>query len=240
MTFSHHLADECLFDCYLADRAGERLDPPAAEHLADCPGCAARYDELAGLMSELRELGDAEIDRVFSAEDLQRQRAQITRRIEHIGRSARVLPFPATLVASGTPTSGASRRLPRWVAAAAAAGLVVGMAAGLSFDGRRSPRLRTASSVASIEHTAPSVASIASLPPVAAAVRDDAGNVVAPIGQAGPISQASYERADAMFREEAFLDELEIAADRPHTAELAAYDALTPHVRGISVSLSAR
>jgi len=235
MTFTHHLADECLFDCYLAARAGERLDPPSAEHLADCPGCAARYDELTGLMSELREVGDAEIDRVFSAEDLQRQRAQIARRIEHIGRSARVLPFPAALAASGTPTSGASRRLPRWVAGAAAAGLVVGMAAGLSFDGRRSPRPSDGSSVARLGRgTAPSVGPIVSLSP-AAAVRDETAPVNPPA-----LSPVSRDRDEAAFPVDAFLYELETAADQPRTAELAAYDALTPAVRGVSVSLSAR
>jgi len=233
MTFGRHLADDRLFDCYLSVRAGEHLDPPDAEHLADCPRCGARYDELVNLMSELREAGDAELDRVFSADDLQRQRLQIARRVEHIGRSARVLPFRAAPAASVTPTPGTSRRLPRWVAGAAAAGLVVGMAAGLSFDGRRSPRPRETSSVASLDPvTAPSVGPIASVPP-AAASRDDTAASVSPLS-------AGYDRDAAGFPVDAFLYELETAADQPRTAELAAYDALTPTVRGISVSLSVR
>jgi len=83
--------------------------------------------------------------------------------------------------------------------------------------------------------TAPSLGPIGSLPQGAMA-RDDAGAVNAVLS----ISPASHDRDDAMFPVDAFLDELETAADRPHTAELAAYDALTPHVRGINVSLSVR
>jgi hypothetical protein len=34
--------------------------------------------------------------------------------------------------------------------------------------------------------------------------------------------------------DEAFLSDLEVALERPHTRELQAFDALTPHVREIS------
>ena len=37
---AHHLTDERLLECYLAERGGEPLDPPAAEHLTDCDACA--------------------------------------------------------------------------------------------------------------------------------------------------------------------------------------------------------
>ena len=54
-----------------------------------------------------------------------------------------------------------------------------------------------------------------------------------------PVSPVTHDRDDAVFPVDAFLYELE-RADQPRTAELAAYDALTPAVRGISVSLSVR
>ena len=40
--------------------------------------------------------------------------------------------------------------------------------------------------------------------------------------------------ADDVALDEAFLSDLEIALERPHTRELQAFDALTPHVREIS------
>ena len=97
---------------------------------------------------------------------------------------------------------------------------------------RATPADRSAG--ARVRGTAPSAGPIASLPPGATA-RDDAGAVTAVM----PISPATHDRDDAL-PVDAFLYELETAADGPRTAELAAYDALTPAVRGISVSLSVR
>ena len=39
---AQHLHDDRLFDCYLAVRDGEALDPPVAEHLTDCDVCHER------------------------------------------------------------------------------------------------------------------------------------------------------------------------------------------------------
>ena len=55
---ARHLQEERLFDSYLAERAGEPIDPPIAEHLADCAACCARYAELAAFMDALRKDGD--------------------------------------------------------------------------------------------------------------------------------------------------------------------------------------
>jgi hypothetical protein len=41
-------------------------------------------------------------------------------------------------------------------------------------------------------------------------------------------------------REDVFLSEIEVAVDRPRTAELAAFDELTPHIREISLSTRVR
>jgi hypothetical protein len=40
-----HLQDDTLFDCYYAARRGDSLDPPSAEHLADC-AAASRYADV--------------------------------------------------------------------------------------------------------------------------------------------------------------------------------------------------
>jgi hypothetical protein len=201
----HHLHDDRLFDCYLAERGGEPIDPPAAEHLADCPACGARYTELVSLLETVRTSGEAEADAIFTPERLRAQQQQIARRIEQIGRPARVISFPRQFT-RGRMTASATRTAPRWVAAAAAAGLFVGLALGASY--RWDAELRPNGPLrGGIVATRP-----ARLMPAAARG-----------------THAPTEPAD-----DAFLMDLEVALERPHTPELVAFDALTPHVREIS------
>jgi anti-sigma factor RsiW len=128
-----HLQEERLFDLYLAAGGGEPIDPPVAEHLADCAACAARYAELSTFMDSLRDAGEAEADAVFTAERLRAQQHEIARRIALVGRPARVISFPTRLVRR-TIGASTSRTVPRWTAAAAAAGLFVGVAVGASYQ----------------------------------------------------------------------------------------------------------
>ncbi|MGB7219720.1 MAG: hypothetical protein WBD07_13055 [Vicinamibacterales bacterium] len=128
---AHHLHEDRLFDCYLAERSHESVDPRLAEHLADCAACAARYAELVGLMNELRTEADASADALFTPERLRAQEQQIARRIEHVGRAARIISFPHH--GPGERHEAAPRTLPRFAAAAAAAGLFIGIALGASF-----------------------------------------------------------------------------------------------------------
>lgn len=205
--FTSHLRDDQLLECHLAVRSGEAIDPPSADHLADCSECTARFDDLTRFMNELRDDADAEVDALFPPSRLVQQQQQIARRIEAVGRSARVIHFPVHTAPRQLPSTG-SRTLPRWVAATAAAGLLAGVAAGLSFDRSRSVMV----------------------PPMS-------------IVQAGPDDGYEFLAApvsDRGDRDDAFLSELEVAAGGPRTAELAAYDALTPHIREISVSLPLR
>jgi hypothetical protein len=205
-----HLQDDSLTDCYFAERRGEALDPPAAEHLADCQSCAERYAEFERFMTSLRDEADAELDTWFPADRLRAQQHEIARRLESIGRAARVISFPGRITARRTPSS--SRRAVRWIAGAAAAGLFVGVAAGTFFDfgyrfefgmrgrynvAQRSVREKGGSTLPARKATAPAVTS----------------------------------EADDMF-----MSALDLALDRPHTSELVAFDALTPHVREIGLS----
>ena len=132
---ARHLQEERLFDSYLAERAGDPIDPPIAEHLADCAACGARYAELAAFMDALRKDGEVEADAIFTPERLRVQQQQIARRIALVRRPARVLSFPGRIVRR-TIAASTSRTPPRWVAAAAAAGLFVGVALGASFQWR--------------------------------------------------------------------------------------------------------
>jgi len=199
---AHHLQDERLFDSYMAERNGEPVDLPIVEHLADCESCGTRYAELTAFMDTLRHAGNAEADSIFTADRLRAQRQQIARRIEHAGRPARVISFPGRLVRR-TINASTARMAPRWIAAAAAAGLFLGAALGASYQwhGRGGQRL----------------------------IGPDAGTARS---RMAPIVTRGTNPAEAAA-DDAFLSDLEIALERPHTLELQAFEALTPHVREI-------
>lgn len=201
-----HLHDDRLYECYLADQFGELPDPSCADHLTSCAVCRDRFSELAGFLEGIRDEADAEADEVFTHERLADQHAHIMRRVDaHPG--AKIISFPGRV--SRDMTGSTSRVAPRWLAAAAAAGLFVGVAVGGMFLNpealiRRSPAGRMAVAQPT--------------------------NRVAPVPV--PVSRTITPPQDASD-DDAFLMELEAALQRPHTRELQAYDALTPHVREI-------
>lgn len=195
---SIHLKDNRLFECYVAARSGEMVDPRVAEHLADCPECGRRHADLAAFMDGLRDDADAEIGDLFPAERLLAQQDQILRRISHVHRPARVISFPARDLSGPVPS--ASRVTPRWLAAAAAAGLFIGVAVGGIFGPaglRRSPPMQVAPSAATRVVAAPALR--VNTP---ADVPDD----------------------------DAFLLQIETALARPTLRELQPFDAMTPTV----------
>jgi anti-sigma factor RsiW len=203
---SAHLHDDCLVEYYFADRRGEPLDPPSVEHLTDCEACHARYADLITFLDDVRTDADAETDAVFTPERLRQQQEQILKRLEHASRSARVISFPGQI--SGHPITGGLRVAPRWLAAAAAAGLFVGVAVGGTFLHPGPQRPMRVGSPTATARLAPSPAVLVSAPTnVTESIDDDA-----------------------------FLMQLEFALERPHTQELQPFDALTPHVREIGVN----
>jgi predicted anti-sigma-YlaC factor YlaD len=132
-----HLHEERLFECYVAERSGEAVDPPSASHLSSCGECRARYTELSRFMEGLREEAEAETDALFTPQQLRVQQQQILRRLEHLGQPAHLLSFPARLMHRHL-AGHAQRIAPRWAAAAAAAvaALFVGVGLGVFLDSR--------------------------------------------------------------------------------------------------------
>jgi hypothetical protein len=215
---AHHLHDDRLLDCYVAARTGETPDPPAAEHLIECETCAARVAELTAFMDGLRADADAETDGVFTPDRLRAQHQHIMRRLEHIGRAARVISFPGRV---GRQMAVATRVAPRWLAAAAAAGLFVGVAVGgMLFDSSSAPTQTTLMArTKPVRRTTP--------PPVR--VISPASVVEEPAPPAQPPKAAGGD-------DDTFLSELENALQH-RTRELQPFDALTPHVRDVSAQL---
>lgn len=241
MTHHAHLLEERLFECYLAEQSGEAIDPRLAEHLADCESCAARYADLAAFMEALQDEGAAEADAVFSAERLQAQHQQIARRLELVGQRAKVLSFPRRFVRS-TMTPASSHAAPRWMAAAAAAGLFVGVAVGASYNyGSHSMLTSQIASARLTSASRQSAANRAIAPdPSNPANRMNPANLMNPMNPANPMNPVAVgsggsDSAATVPADDAFLSDLESALERPHTRELLAFDAFTPHARDVAL-----
>jgi len=130
----HHLDDNALVRRYLADRGLEVLeaaDEPLLRHLAHCSPCHARYVALGATFDESRDVAMECADAAFTADRLAHQRERIMRRLE-AQNGGRVLAFPAAPVAARAPLH--ARPMARWVAAAAMAGVMVGITAGHYLD----------------------------------------------------------------------------------------------------------
>ena len=129
-----HLSEDALADAWYAGTH------PA--HLDTCDVCAGRALELSRWLEQTRDLGIAAADAAFPAERLAVQQAQIMRKLEQMDRPSKLLSFPRAaadvqeapgFLAAMMPAefAGHSHRVSsRWIAAAAAAGLILGVVGG--------------------------------------------------------------------------------------------------------------
>jgi hypothetical protein len=118
-----HLSEADLAEVWTAAAIGEPVTSP---HLQRCAECRVRYAAFTSWADSMREDTQAEADLAFPPERLKAQQAAIARRLEVLERPARVIAFPRHTGPSAT-------RHPlgqRWIAAAAAAGLIVGIGLG--------------------------------------------------------------------------------------------------------------
>ena len=195
---TRHLTDDVLAEIWtMAAAEGRTASHP---HFDTCSECRYRYADFTRFLDEIKDEAYAEADQLMSPERLAAQQAQIVRRLEALERPARVIAFPK----STRPSNSPSRVGQRWVATAAAAGLVIGVVAGQLVDFRRAltPAHR----------------------PVGTVVADSAparsGNVT-PVSNVVPI-------------DEAFLyGDLEASARNPRDSSLRAFDDFTPRARDI-------
>lgn len=135
---NRHLDDAALAELWTV-AASDTQGVTAEPHLQHCAECRVRFSAFATWMEDIRDEAVAEAEAAFPAERLAAQQAQIFRRIEAAERPARVIVFPKF------PADSTPRHSPvhRWVAAAAAAGLLVGLGLGQLMDlrhlGERGP-----------------------------------------------------------------------------------------------------
>ncbi|BCS33938.1 hypothetical protein TBR22_A31660 [Luteitalea sp. TBR-22] len=121
---SPHLSDESLLELHALLTTGEHaLAARYLRHVRRCDECAQRLEVVREESADLGRDVVAHLDGRISAARLDRQHDVILRRLE--GQSGKVLPFPA---APHRPAPTQPHR--RWVAMAAACGLMIGIGAG--------------------------------------------------------------------------------------------------------------
>jgi hypothetical protein len=123
-----HLDDGALTKIWTAAVASGQ--PAADAHLTSCAQCRARYATFTEWLDRMRDDARTEADDLFPPERLAAQQVQVLRRLETLERPARVIAFPRF----ARPVTSTQGNAQRWVAAAAAAGLVIGLAAGQFVD----------------------------------------------------------------------------------------------------------
>jgi len=128
----HHFTDTQLIEASVVGRAAAGTHAPHGvdqieQHVEHCAECRTRHQSLRALLDETSNAATADAETAFSADRLARQYERIMERVERVSRVGRVISFPAAF-GRVTPPSAASGS--RWVAAAAAAGLVVGLLGG--------------------------------------------------------------------------------------------------------------
>jgi hypothetical protein len=173
---------------------------------------------MGSLMDGIATDAEAESDAVFTPERLRAQQQQILHRVEHVGRSARVISFPRHLPERVHPA--ATHAPSRWLAAAAAAGLFIGVGLGAGLEWQRHARATT--TVASAERATPSPTQAIEVPPAQAAAKPSS-----------PVETVAPDAGADAGADDAFLSDLEVALERTQTRELRELDALTPHVREV-------
>jgi hypothetical protein len=172
-----HVTDDRLIEMCLAGSASAADE----QHLVGCIECETRRVEYAALLQQTSEAATIEADAAFPADRLARQQARILHKIDQDGRPGRLIAFPNGH--GHDALSLRTRPASRWVAAAAAAGLIVGLVAGhmvhdFPGGGRRAP----------VAHVAVSEQATGTAMRSAGVITDDEflGQIEAAIDRGGP------------------------------------------------------
>lgn len=164
-----HLDDDDCAEVWSARQAlgTAESDRPAESHLRTCSECRARYSTFTSWLDAMRTEAHAEADEIFTRDRLATQQTQIFRRLESLEHPARIIAFPRF----ARPVSVRSGGRRRWIAAAAAAGLITGVGLGQLVESSRHSSPRDSSAQARI--ITPAAEPAAGITPPASASNDD-------------------------------------------------------------------
>jgi hypothetical protein len=197
---NRHLDDSALIRRYLAERGLEALetsDEAGLRHLVHCEVCEARYVALQRNFDDARDAVIDHADATFTPERLAEQRERILRRIDAQYSGPRVLPFPAGVTAA--PAAVPSRLVKGWIAAAAAAGLAIGLTAGQLIHIRKdaAPVVRNVAPAIGPAHATPALRAVNAVQAV------DEDEFLSEVDMAAASPQAAELRAIYAFSMEA-------------------------------------
>ena len=198
----------------------------AASHLQTCGPCEHRFRMLTALLKAIPKEADAGFSDVFTPQRLQAQRARIGHRLAHLVGAvepARVLAFPF----SCQPLRQFDIGPGRWIAAAAAIGLLLGVTAG---------QLIHYHPVA----TGTAIAADTTADAARSAAFDMTGTVELPPVDVDSQTQAAeftLVEFGQLMEEEGFLSTLDFAVTSYQVSELESIDALTPRVHDLSINI---
>jgi hypothetical protein len=192
-----HLDADAVDVLALVAANGGEFPADEAAHLAHCRACRLAVDDRSQVLQDVRTGVDALVDAAFDDAALNRQRVSILDRLAARRDGGRVLVFPPRDLRNAPR----DRPTARWLAAAAAAGLLVGLLAGQ----RLQPVLRA---------------------PALALFGGSHESAIRPAG-----TRVAGAHADPVLvhaHDELFLSEMETAVTYRGVAELRALDGLTP------------
>jgi len=194
---ANHLSEDRLIELCMLDTASSAEQ----QHLSTCTRCDARRARVQRLLADVSDSATADADAAFPLERLNRQQARILARLQHEGRPARVIAFPAGH-APHEPIPARTRPASRWIAAAAVGGLVVGVIAGRFGHDYTFQRAGISRVIASRGGEQPELRA--------------------------PVTTTAIREVTATISDDEFLDQLETAIDAPAAAALQPLDDLTP------------
>ncbi len=201
-----HISDATLTEWYAKGWAPADLPADVVHHLEACPRCSQRRDDLVDMLDGLGPGATAEAEAELTPARLQDQRRRIMRRLATLVGSeapAKVLRFPARIRA--TPTV-ISRN--RWLPAAMAAGLLVGVVAGRLLDFGMADRAENVVVVAAADGDAFLAASRAN----------------------------ALRGAQGVQNDEVILTEIDAALEALSVDALSDLDALTPRIQEVALA----
>ncbi len=191
-----------LLEGHLTDRefASVWVNGGAHPHLEGCAECSVRYDAFAASLAAIADDLRHEADDAFPAERLVAQQAQVLRRLETFERPVRIIAFPR----AARPVIAGQSHVRRWITAAAAVGLIVGVGIGQLLEYRHT---------LTVDRSPVSITAGTHKPPTSRA------NGVRPI-------PATISDEELLMGSDALA--------RPRVPALGALDDLTPHARDLS------
>ncbi len=205
-----HLSENDIVSLLRPPSVPDVRDDRARAHLSRCELCADEAAKLEGFLDGLSDTHDSALRNGVSAERSTKQKHRILRRIRRAvepGARGRLLRFPAV----ARPTLLDVRLASKWLGAAAAAGLVLGVVLGQWIHVHPDEQAGNGSA---------EVARVASDVPAPTVSRTNLSNL--------PLVMTSTS-------EDGFLEELDQVLSSPPILELTPLDELTPRIRETAV-----